>query len=89
MTMVNNVIAVLNYVIAARPSLLNFMIADRPAAAAVPAFWAGTVGALAAVATAAALVIAPGGLAISGAVAGSLLAAADDALSSSGHPASQ
>jgi len=28
MTMVNNVIAVLNYVIAARPSLLNFMIAD-------------------------------------------------------------
>ncbi len=28
MTMVNNVIAVLNYVIAARPSLRNFMIAD-------------------------------------------------------------
>jgi hypothetical protein len=28
MTMVNNVIAVVNYVIAARPSLLNFMIAD-------------------------------------------------------------
>jgi len=30
MTMVNNVIGVINYVIAARPSLLNFMIADRP-----------------------------------------------------------
>jgi hypothetical protein len=29
MTMVNNVIAVVNYVIAARPSLLNFMIADK------------------------------------------------------------
>jgi len=28
MTMVNNVIEVVNYVIAARPSLLNFMIAD-------------------------------------------------------------
>ncbi len=28
MTMVNNVIRVVNYVIAARPSLLNFMIAD-------------------------------------------------------------
>jgi len=28
MTMVNNVIKVVNYVIAARPSLLNFMIAD-------------------------------------------------------------
>jgi hypothetical protein len=28
--MVNNVIRVVNYVIAARPSLLNFMIADRP-----------------------------------------------------------
>jgi len=28
MTMVNNVIEVLNYVIAARPSLLNFVIAD-------------------------------------------------------------
>jgi hypothetical protein len=28
MTMVNNVIAVVNYVIAARPSLRNFMIAD-------------------------------------------------------------
>jgi len=27
--MVNNVIGVVNYVIAARPSLLNFMIADR------------------------------------------------------------
>jgi len=26
--MVNNVIGVVNYVIAARPSLLNFMIAD-------------------------------------------------------------
>ena len=34
MTMVNNVIRVVNYVIAARPSLLNFMIADtaRPGA---------------------------------------------------------
>ena len=31
LTMVNNVIGVVNYVIAARPSLLNFMIADtRP-----------------------------------------------------------
>ena len=30
--MVNNVIRVVNYVIAARPSLLNFMIADMPAA---------------------------------------------------------
>jgi hypothetical protein len=29
MTMVNNVIGVVNYVIAARPSLLNFMIADN------------------------------------------------------------
>jgi hypothetical protein len=29
MTMVNNVIEVVNYVIAARPSLRNFMIADR------------------------------------------------------------
>ena len=28
MTMVNNVIGVVNYVIAAPPSLLNFMIAD-------------------------------------------------------------
>jgi hypothetical protein len=28
MSMVNNVIAVVNYVIAARPSLRNFMIAD-------------------------------------------------------------
>ena len=28
MTMVNNVIGVINYVIAARPSLRNFMIAD-------------------------------------------------------------
>jgi len=27
--MVNNVIGVVNYVIAARPALLNFMIADR------------------------------------------------------------
>ena len=27
--MVNNVIGVVNYVIAARPSLLNFMIADK------------------------------------------------------------
>jgi hypothetical protein len=30
LTVVNNVIGVLNYVIAARPSLLNFVIADRP-----------------------------------------------------------
>jgi hypothetical protein len=29
MTKVNNVIGVINYVIAARPSLLNFMTADR------------------------------------------------------------
>ena len=29
LTMVNNVIGVVNYVIAARPSLLNFVIADR------------------------------------------------------------
>jgi hypothetical protein len=29
LTMVNNVIGVVNYVIAARPSLLNFMIADK------------------------------------------------------------
>jgi hypothetical protein len=29
LTMVNNVIEVVNYVIAARPSLLNFMIADN------------------------------------------------------------
>jgi len=29
--MVSNVIGVINYVIAARPSLLNFMIADRAA----------------------------------------------------------
>jgi len=28
MTKVNNVIGVINYVIAARPSLLNYMIAD-------------------------------------------------------------
>jgi hypothetical protein len=28
MTMASNVIGVINYVIAARPSLLNFMIAD-------------------------------------------------------------
>ena len=28
--MVNNVIGVVNYVIAARPSLLNFVIADTP-----------------------------------------------------------
>jgi hypothetical protein len=32
--MVNNVIGVVNYVIAARPSLLNFVIADKRAAAA-------------------------------------------------------
>ena len=48
LTMVNNVIEVVNYVIAARPSLLNFMIADtdtgqrspgetgRPRRAAIP-----------------------------------------------------
>ena len=30
--MVNNVIGVVNYVIAARPSLLNFVIADKIAA---------------------------------------------------------
>jgi hypothetical protein len=35
--MVNNVIGVVNYVIAARPSLLNFMIADsQPGQAFVP-----------------------------------------------------
>jgi hypothetical protein len=32
LTMVNNVIGVVNYVIAARPSLLNFVIADTVAA---------------------------------------------------------
>jgi hypothetical protein len=32
LTMVNNVIGVVNYVIAARPSLLNFVIADTHAA---------------------------------------------------------
>jgi hypothetical protein len=32
--MVNNVIGMVNYVIAARPSLLNFMIADKQAAGA-------------------------------------------------------
>jgi hypothetical protein len=32
LTMVNNVIGVVNYVIAARPSLLNSVIADRLAA---------------------------------------------------------
>jgi len=31
LTMVNNVIGVVNYVIAARPSLLNFVIADSMA----------------------------------------------------------
>jgi energy-converting hydrogenase Eha subunit B len=31
MTMVNNVIEVVNYVIAARPSLLNFVIVDNQA----------------------------------------------------------
>ena len=31
MTMVNNVIGMVNYVIAARASLRNFMIADMPA----------------------------------------------------------
>ena len=30
LTMVNNVIGVVNYVIAAHPSLRNFMIADKP-----------------------------------------------------------
>lgn len=34
MTMVNNVIGVINNVIAARPSLLNFMIADSTQQAA-------------------------------------------------------
>jgi len=34
--MVNNVIGMVNYVIAARPSLLNFMIADKKVAAACP-----------------------------------------------------
>jgi hypothetical protein len=34
--MVNNVIGVVNYVIAARPSLRNFMIADIPAHPARP-----------------------------------------------------
>lgn len=34
--MVNNVIGVVNYVIAARPSLLDFMIADTPAAWLIP-----------------------------------------------------
>jgi hypothetical protein len=34
MTMVNNVIGMVNYVIAARPSLLNFMIADTRGSAA-------------------------------------------------------
>ena len=29
LTVVNNVIGVVNYVIAARPSLLNFVIADK------------------------------------------------------------
>jgi hypothetical protein len=32
LTMVNNVIGVVNYVIAARPSLRNFVIADRQSA---------------------------------------------------------
>ena len=35
--MVNNVIGVVNYVIAARPSLLNFMIADKRATLLVTA----------------------------------------------------
>jgi hypothetical protein len=34
--MVNNVIEVVSYVIAARPSLLNFVIADKKAADIVP-----------------------------------------------------
>ena len=33
--MVNNVIGVVNYVIAARPSLLNFVIADKSSVRAV------------------------------------------------------
>jgi hypothetical protein len=38
LTMVNNVIGVVNYVIAARPSLRNFMMADNQAAVSqVPA----------------------------------------------------
>jgi len=36
MTMVNNVIGVINYVIAARPSLRNFMIADKLACRHAP-----------------------------------------------------
>jgi hypothetical protein len=35
MTMVNNVIGVINYVIAAHPSLLNYMIADNSSVAGV------------------------------------------------------
>jgi hypothetical protein len=34
--MVNNVIGVVNYVIAARPSLLNFVIADTSQAPRIP-----------------------------------------------------
>jgi hypothetical protein len=36
MTMVNNVIGVINYVIAARPSLRNYMIADNVTQREVP-----------------------------------------------------
>jgi hypothetical protein len=36
LTMVNNVIEVVNYMIAARPSLLNYVIADIQAAATNP-----------------------------------------------------
>ena len=38
--MVNNVIGVVNYVIAARPSLLNFMIADTDLQARLPGYTA-------------------------------------------------
>ena len=43
LTMVNNVIGVVNYVIAARPSLRNFVIADTYGPEA-PAIGAGTTG---------------------------------------------
>jgi len=39
LTMVNNVIGVVNYVIAARPSLRNFMIADSQSAQWRPRMW--------------------------------------------------
>jgi hypothetical protein len=53
LTMVNNVIGVVNYVIAARPSLLNFVIADTDLPGKTPAWPAsaavgkGTIGRLA------------------------------------------